>query len=212
MAQTVILLLMRKVLGRKWRRIWGSTPLAKWKVMRLRKWPVSVFRILYCDQENRPYRRGKVMRQDSSDDTWCLSPLQAVRGRFDEKLWRGKNASKFDKQHLEAIHIYASILPLYTHPLIPCRKSPCFKLWAWMKREEASRNDSGRLGEDESKVGARRPTGGISLRVQSNERKMSSRCVRRGWSNYPPCPMAVPLQVKQVEDVLLLHFKIYLCC
>src|SRR5438270_10525805 len=53
-----------------------------------RKGPVSVFRVLYRDQENGQYRRGKVMRQGSSDGGWCLSPLQAARGRFDEKLWR----------------------------------------------------------------------------------------------------------------------------
>ena len=30
----------------------------------------------------------------------CLSPLQAGRKHFDEKLWNGKNETKFDKQHL----------------------------------------------------------------------------------------------------------------
>ena len=30
----------------------------------------------------------------------CLSPLQAGRKHFDEKLWNGKNETKFDNQHL----------------------------------------------------------------------------------------------------------------
>src|SRR6059058_43124 len=30
----------------------------------------------------------------------CLSPLQAGRKHFDEKLWNGKNETKFDKQHV----------------------------------------------------------------------------------------------------------------
>jgi hypothetical protein len=30
------------------------------------------------------------------------------------------------------------------------------------------------------------------LFVQSNEGKTGLKCVRRGWLNYPPCPMAVP--------------------
>jgi hypothetical protein len=40
-----------------------------------------------------------------SNNAWseCISALQAVRGRFEEKLWRGKNEPKFDKQQqLEA--------------------------------------------------------------------------------------------------------------
>jgi len=57
------------------------------------------------------------MRQDSSDDTWCLSPLQAVRGRFDEKLWRGKNEPKFDKQHS---------LPAGNRTCTPIKLSPKF--------------------------------------------------------------------------------------
>ena len=31
------------------------------------------------------------------------------------------------------------------------------------------------------------------LSVQSNEEKTRLKCVRWGWSNSPPCPMAVPL-------------------
>src|SRR6266567_4762751 len=61
------------------------------------------------------------------------------------------------------------------------------------KHEDASRQGCGWLGEDESKAGERRPTGWISLPVQSNERKMSSRCLRRDSSNYPPSSGAVPL-------------------
>jgi hypothetical protein len=30
------------------------------------------------------------------------------------------------------------------------------------------------------------------LFVQSNEGKTGLKCVRRGWLNYPPSPMAVP--------------------
>ena len=74
--------------------------------------PVSVFRMLYCDQENEQYRCGKVIRQDSSDDAWCLSALQAIRDRFDEKLWIGKNEPKFDKQH-ELIPLATDIFVLY---------------------------------------------------------------------------------------------------
>jgi len=29
---------------------------------------------------------------------WCLSSLQADRKHFDEKLWNGKNETKFDNQ------------------------------------------------------------------------------------------------------------------
>src|SRR5260370_26552499 len=36
------------------------------------------------------------------------------------------------------------------------------------------------------------PTGSSGLFVQSNEGKTSPKCVCRGWSNYPPYPMAVP--------------------
>jgi hypothetical protein len=54
--------------------------------------------VLHYDQENEQYRRGKVAWQDSSDDEWRLSALQAIRERFDEKLWRGKGEPKFDKQ------------------------------------------------------------------------------------------------------------------
>jgi hypothetical protein len=60
-----------------------------------------------------------------------------------------------------------------------------------MKREDAPRNGSGRISEDESKRGA----GAYRMKclfVQSNEGKTSLKCVRRGWLNYPPYPMAVP--------------------
>jgi len=36
---------------------------------------------------------------------------------------------------------------------IPCRKSPCFTIWAWMGREDVLWNGGERLGEDESRGG-----------------------------------------------------------
>lgn len=38
---------------------------------------------------------------------WCLSALQADRTVFDEKLWSGKSAPKFDKQHEEVLAMLA---------------------------------------------------------------------------------------------------------
>src|SRR5438067_4457982 len=59
---------------------------------------------IFCiaPQENGQYRRGKVTWQDSPNAAWCLSPPQAARRQFDEKLWGGKNAPKFDKQQQSA--------------------------------------------------------------------------------------------------------------
>lgn len=39
-----------------------------------------------------------IICQDSSRMRSCLSPLQAGQKHFDEKLWNGKNDTKFDNQ------------------------------------------------------------------------------------------------------------------
>jgi hypothetical protein len=43
----------------------------------------------------------------------CLSPLQAGRKHFDEKLWNGKNETKFDNQHN-----WQGFLAFVQHPIV----------------------------------------------------------------------------------------------
>ena len=41
----------------------------------------------------------RITWQDPSNAAWYLSPPQAARRQFNEKLWEGKDAPNFDKQH-----------------------------------------------------------------------------------------------------------------